>query len=110
VKQLIAVPTETRAEIVVEVEAEDARPTVRGGSARAAPVERATTTFEESIATIAPVVAGAVARLSGAAEGISEVTIKFGLKFTAGAGVFIASVGSEATFEIGLKWTDPAKK
>lgn len=54
--------------------------------------------------------AGAVARLSGAAEGISEVTIKFGLKFTAGAGVFIASVGSEATFEIGLKWTDPAKK
>ena len=108
-KQLITVPSGTAAEIVIEVEADHTRPTMRGGAPQAV-VARATRTFEEGVANIAPAVAGAVTRLSGAAEGISEVTVKFGLRFTAEAGVFVASVGSEATFEVGLKWTDANKK
>lgn len=108
-KRLIAVPTEAGTDILVEVEDDHARPTMRGGGTPA-PVVQATRAFEDSVAKIAPLATGAVARLRAAAEGASEVTVKFGLKFTADAGVFIASVGSEATFEVGLKWTDPAKK
>ena len=109
-RQLITVASNTGAEIVVEVEADHGRQTVRGGGIIEAPVAQATKTFEESVARIAPVAAGVIDQLRQAAEGVSEVTVKFGLKFTAEAGAFVAAVGGEATFEVGLKWVDSNKK
>jgi NTP-dependent ternary system trypsin peptidase co-occuring protein len=112
-KQLITVPSSTGGEIVVEVDADHGRPTMRGGGGgapTAAIMERAAATFEESVAKVVPAAAGLVAQLRAAAEGASEVTVKFGLKFTAEAKVFVAAAGGEATFEVGLKWTDPPTK
>lgn len=35
---------------------------------------------------------------------LEEIALEFGIKFNAKAGVIIASVDSEATFKVALKW------
>lgn len=108
-KQLLTVPSETGADLIIEVDVEAARPLFRGG-ATSSSLERAAQTFESGVARIAPVAAGIITQLSGAVQNVGEVTVKFGVKFSAEAGVFIAAVSSDANFEVGLKWVNPAKK
>lgn len=39
----------------------------------------------------------------------NEIALEFGVKFSGKVGVMIASVDSEATFKVSLKWTNPQK-
>ena len=58
----------------------------------------------------------AVERVKPAAEAVlqafkelntpEEITLEFGVKFNAKAGAILASVDSEATFKVSLKWTN----
>jgi Trypsin-co-occurring domain 1 len=45
-----------------------------------------------------------VEQFADAVHGPTSVKVKFGLKFNAEAGAIIASVGSEANFEIEVRW------
>jgi len=61
----------------------------------------------------------AVARVRPAAEAVlkafqemntpDEIGLEFGVKFNAKAGAILASVDSEATFKVSLKWTNKEK-
>jgi hypothetical protein len=59
----------------------------------------------------------AIAQVKPAAEAVlnafrelntpDEIGLEFGIKFSASAGAILASVDSEATFKVALKWKNP---
>lgn len=71
----------------------------RGGAAQGEADRR----FEDAIAQIRP---AAQALLDSLKElnTPEEIALEFGIKFNAKAGVVFASVDSEATFKVSLKW------
>ena len=107
-KQLIEFPLEDGGTILVEVD----EPEPEGGVVRAARpgeiVARANTTFEQSLDRIKPaidVIATAIrSRLDNLSSPPDEITVMFGLKLNAAAGAFLASVGTEANYEVTLIW------
>ncbi|QYO62201.1 CU044_2847 family protein [Leptolyngbya sp. 7M] len=68
-------------------------------------VDGAKGTFERALDKVQPVANAVIDRLvSGLTTPADEVEVKFGFKLTADAGVLICAVGSEASFEVTLKW------
>ncbi len=59
--------------------------------------------FDDAIKTVKPASETLVKAFLDI-NGPSEIAIEFGLKFNVKAGAIIASVNSEATFKISLKW------
>ncbi|WP_089726440.1 CU044_2847 family protein [Candidatus Thiosymbion oneisti] len=68
---------------------------------------KADSRFEEAVGRIRP---AAQALLDSLRElnTPEEIGLEFGLKFNAKAGAVIASVDSEATFKVSIKWKNPA--
>ena len=66
-------------------------------------VIEATNSFEEALGYIAPA-AQSVVDTFKELNTPQEIGLEFNLKFTAKAGVVIASVGTEASFKVSLKW------
>lgn len=64
--------------------------------------EKAIKKFEQAIEDIAPATEAVLTMIKSL--GISEGQLEVGLKFTAKAGVVLASADSEATFKITMKW------
>ena len=73
----------------------------RGGGAPSEADRR----FEDAVARIRP---AAQALLDSLKElnTPEEIALEFGIKFNAKAGVIFASVDSEATFKVSVKWTN----
>lgn len=65
--------------------------------------EQAGNRFTESIAKIKPA-AEAVLKTFKDLNTPAEINLEFGIKFNAKAGAIFASVDSEATFKVALKW------
>jgi hypothetical protein len=64
-------------------------------------------TFEYALDKVKPVANAVINRLkTGLTTPADEVEVKFGFKLTVDAGVLFTSVGSEASFEVTLKWTE----
>ena len=107
-KHLIEFPLEDGETIVVEVE----EPEGEGGIVRAArPGEiaaKANHTFEQALEKIKPTTQAIsetiVTGLRNLANPPDEVMVMFGIKMNAAAGAFLASVGTEATYEITMIW------
>ena len=72
----------------------------RGGVA-----EQAQSGFTEALARVRPA-AEAVLQSLRDLNTPAEIGLEFGIKFNAKAGVILASVDSEATFKVVLKWTN----
>lgn len=105
---LISVPFSNQ-EILIEVDrAEPGHAVTRGGGLGGL-VQKAASSFEDGLTRIKPAAAEIVRQLSGGIDGIDSVEVKFGMKFSAEAGAFIASTASEANFEIQIKWSRPRK-
>jgi hypothetical protein len=86
----------------VLIEIEDAGSTQRIGRGQEI-AERAEQSFIDAISRIRPaaeIIVEAFRKLNTPAE----MDLEFGIKFNAKAGAFIASVDSEATFKVMLKW------
>jgi hypothetical protein len=98
-RQLIEYALADGQSIVVEAEG-DAGPVQRGRGD--APVERAAESFEAAVAKLKPAAAAVIDGLKGLTP--EEITLELGLKFSAKAGVVLASADSEATFKVTLKW------
>jgi Trypsin-co-occurring domain 1 len=101
---LISVPS-TSGDILIEVDRPGTgTPVTRGGLDT---VQKATATFEDSWSRIKPVANQIINQLGDTLEGTEEVKVKFGVKFSADAGVFIASAGTEANFTVEITWRKP---
>jgi len=78
---------------------------VRGAGAGA--IQKAATSFEDGWSNIKPVASEIIRQLSDSVEGTEEIKVTFGVKFSADAGVFIASASTEANFSIEITWHKP---
>jgi Trypsin-co-occurring domain 1 len=76
---------------------------VRAGRARDA-IEKAQTTFEDSLSKVRVVAQAVVDQLTSLADSPDEVSASFGLKVSAEAGVILASGTVEANYTVTLKW------
>jgi hypothetical protein len=107
-KQLVEFPVEGGGTVVVEVD----EPESEGGIVRAGRpgeiIARSAQTFQDAIERVRPtaetISESLVARLHSMDNAPDEIAVVFGLKLNTEAGVFLASVGSEATFEVTLTW------
>jgi hypothetical protein len=69
-------------------------------------VLKAQQTFEEALDKIKPVASAIISKLRDLNQPADQVEVKLGLKLTVDAGAIFASVGSEVTYEITLKWSN----
>jgi hypothetical protein len=91
---------------VIWVEVDE--PEVEGGLKRAGiqpgeMPEKAKQNFETAFGKIRPIAESVIATLYDIPKR-PEIEVEFGLKFNAGAGILIASAGSEANFQVKLTW------
>ena len=85
------------------VEVESATPAGDQLSARASSViETAQTTFEEAVAGIKPIADAVLRQVS--ALGPESISVEFGVKLTAQAGVILASSAVEGNIKVTVGW------
>lgn len=102
-KRIISMPLAAGGTVEIEIEDNPAPSVMRGGIPQPV-IEKAVGSFEAAVARIKPVAVAVVEQFADAVHGTTSVRVKFGLKFNAEAGAIIASIGSEANFEIEVKW------
>jgi hypothetical protein len=104
-KRLIEFPLQEGGAIMVEVDSSPAPTgkTVRGPTATEV-VEKARQSFETSLERIKPVAAAIIAKLRELSDQPEQVSVEFGIKLSAEAGVVLASTGVEANFKVTLMW------
>ncbi len=105
-KRLIEFPLEGQpgASIVIEVDEPETPGMVR--AARPDEVaEQASQSFEDSVSKVMPAIDGLLDRVRGLASAPDEISVEFGINFSASAGAIIAKAGVEANFKIAFKWT-----
>jgi len=109
-KRLVEFPLEDGSTILVEVD----EPESIGGAARVArdhkTIEKAKQTFETALDKIKPTANAVIAKLRDLYEAPDEVTVEFGLKLSAEAGIVLAAAGIEANYKVMLTWKKQEKK
>ena len=104
-KQLVEFPLEGDGILLVEVDAPEPGGGTRRSMRPSEVTERATQTFEEAIGKVRPVAEAVIAQLRTLADPPTQVTTEFGLKFTAAAGVVLASTAVEGNCKVTVTWT-----
>lgn len=98
---LVEFALEDGGHVLVEVQGGGALVT-RGGGGQVQ--ERATESFNRSIAKVKPAADALLASMTDLRQRPDEITVEFGVNFSAEAGAFIGSVGAEANFRVQLRW------
>ncbi len=105
---LVELPLQEGGSVRVEVDdaagGRDGGPVTRSMQPREM-ASMATDTLEEALGGVGPASRAIVSRLRAAADP-SEITIEFGIKVSADAGVVVARTGGEANFRVVLTWAD----
>lgn len=101
-KRLVTYPLEGGGTVSVEVEDEPA--VARRGLNPTDVSEKATSTFESTLASVKPAIMAIASTFRGLVDAPEEVEIEFGLKFTGQAGAIIASAETEAHFQMRMVW------
>ena len=98
--RLVAFPVGDNQTILVEVDDPNVgnQPVARGAA------ERARETFETAIAQIRPGVEALMAQLRDLTARPEQVSLEFGIKFTAGADALIAKTSVEGNVKVTLTW------
>jgi hypothetical protein len=99
---LVEIPVDGAQPVLMEV-AEVADGLVRA-SRTGEVVATATESFQAALARFYPVAAAIVQEFRGLGERPEEISVEFGLKLTAEAGMVIAHTGGEANFKVSLVW------
>ena len=105
-KQLVEYQLEGGATILVEVDLPE------GGIQRAGregEIVKATQSFDEALEHVRPVAQKIISTLRTLTDVPDEMTVEFGIKLGARAGVVIASADVEANYKLTLKWKRPEK-
>lgn len=71
--------------------------------------DRATETFEAAVARVRPAADALLSSLTELQATPNEISVEFAVQLTAGAGVCIATLGSQANFRITLTWRPTAQ-
>ena len=101
-KEAVEFPMEAGGSIQIEIEdAKGLKPVARGAGRR---VKEATETFEQALGGVKGVAKSLHAQLSGMDIKPDSVSVEFGIKLSASAGVIVASGGGEANFKIAMTW------
>lgn len=104
-KRMIEVPLESGGSMLMEVELDEAEQDGMVPAARRGEVAvKATQTFEEALEQIKPGADAVVAKLRSISASPDEISVTFGLKMSAQAGMFISAASVEANFTVLLKW------
>lgn len=102
VRKLIEVPLDDGGVVLVEVEEHE------DGIVRSARpgevVATAAESLQASLDRIRPVAGALVGKLRDLADRPEEITVEFGIKWSAQAGVIVAQAASEANFKVTLRW------
>lgn len=102
VRKLIEVPLDDGGVVLVEVEEHEdgIRRSARPGEVVATAAE----SLQASLDRIRPVAVALVGKLRDLADRPEEITVEFGIKWSAQAGVIVAQAASEANFKVALRW------
>lgn len=103
-KRLIEFPLEDGTTIMVEVDELKVKSEVVPVSTKSGGVEKAQITFEAAISKIRPVAETVINTLHDIPKRPDEIELEFGLKLNGKTGIYIASVGTEANFQVRLTW------
>lgn len=108
-KHLVEFPLEDGSTILVEVDEPD-------GAGRTARVKRgdktvreANQTFEKALDRVKPTANIVISKLRGLYDSPDEISVEFGLKLSAKAGIVLAAAGIEANYKVTLKWQKDEK-
>ena len=100
---VVPLPLDDGEVVFVEVDDVEGDRMERVGRGTAA-VRDAAETLQDALRRTGPAVLAVVRQMRDLAEPPDKVTLKFGIKVTAAAGVVIARAGGEANFEVGVEW------
>jgi hypothetical protein len=104
-KPLLAIPLEAGNSLVVEV---DEEPGIVRSARPGELMATASQTFESALVKVKPAAEALLATFRNLAESPDEITVDFGMKVTAEAGLVIAQGGAEANFAVKLAWRRPS--
>lgn len=102
VRKLIEVPLDDGGVVLVEVE--DHEDGIVRSARPGEVVATAAESLQASLDRIRPVAGALVAKLRDLADRPEEITVEFGIKWSAQAGVIVAQAASEANFKVALRW------
>ena len=103
-RQIAQFALEDGTTFLVEVDQPESPAVERVAAPSGQMVLKAQQTLEATLDQIKPVAAVILTKLKQLNTPADEVEVKFGIKLTVDAGAIFASVGSEVTYEITLKW------
>ena len=105
--RLVEFPLDSTGKMTVLVEVDDTVP-AQGQmrvSAGGAVAEKATQAFDSALAGVKSVAASVMRQLAEVAADANEISVEFGIKLTANAGVIIAGTSAEGNCKIAIKWS-----
>lgn len=100
---MIEFDTATGQSVFVEVDSIDDSELRRMSGVSELP-QKATKTFEATLEAMYPVIIALRRWVESTTTDADEVSIEFGARFSANAGVIIASATAEANFKISVRW------
>jgi hypothetical protein len=104
--RLIEFALDTKGKTIVLVETDDTIPAQ--GQARvsvgSAVAEKANQAFDAAIAGIKPIAVTVMRQLTDVVADASEISVEFGIKLTANAGVILAGTSGEGNCKVSIKW------
>jgi hypothetical protein len=109
-KRLVEFPSESGEPIIVEVEdLQMSSGTTRRGLSPSAVVERAQTSFEDTLEKAQPIASGLISKLRKSishapGDAPDQVQVEFGLVLTAEAGAVLAAASAGANYKVTLTW------
>ncbi|AIG74323.1 Hypothetical protein AJAP_07030 [Amycolatopsis japonica] len=104
--QVVKLPLDSGDVVLVEVADVDGAGLDRVG--RTAAVAHATSeTLQDALRRTQSAIEAVVKQMRGLVEPPDKITLKFGIKVTAAAGVVVAKASSEANFELSVEWVKP---
>lgn len=102
--RILELPLASGGTVLFEVDQEHPGAKPYRGSGTEAVIKVAGETFDSVVARLRPVADALASQLGGLAHAPDQVSVEFGVKVTADAGVVIAKAGSEASLRITLSW------
>lgn len=106
---VVRMPLEGGGSVLVEVEDDDGRGEGWARVGRAGDAVRSVaTTLQEALAPVRPTMRAILDHLRDGVEAPDKVTVEFGIKLAAAAGVVVARTATEANFTVTVEWNRPA--
>jgi hypothetical protein len=105
--QIVEFTSSDGATLLVRVQSTATGDLVTRGLGSSGLVEKAERTFEAALQPIRTVADGVISELSSMARHPDEVTVEFGLEFTADTSAILASAAATANVAVHLTWKAP---